>query len=448
MIPDAWRRGEVAVLGLARTGLAASRWLARQGAQVYASDHAATGLEAATAELTRLGVQVDAGRHDLARIARAAVVIVSPGVPSDAPAVRAAREAGVPVRSEIDLAARALPRTRLAVITGTNGKSTTTALVAHVVSAAGIPCPAAGNIGRPLIDLALDDHPPAWAAVEVSSFQLHDSPSLAPAIGVLTNLSPDHLDRYPSVEAYYADKRLLFRNATAASVWVVNGDDAAALGLAEGHAGTHRRWRLQARADACFDRRQARLMLDGDALLARDALPLLGDHNVENALAAALVARAVGVAPAAIADGLRTFRGLPHRLETVAEAHGVCWINDSKATNVASAAVGIRSMTRPFVLILGGRHKGEPYTGLLPLLAARCRAVVGYGEAGPIIERDLVGGLVVERVGTLAEAVATARRLAQPGDAVLLSPACSSFDQFTNYEMRGAAFADLARAAA
>lgn len=445
MIPDAWRRGEVAVLGVARTGLAAGRWLLARGVRVYASD-AGPGLAGAADALRAAGAAVDTGGHDLTRIAAAAAVIVSPGVPPDAPPVRAARKAGVPVRSEIDLAAAALPATRLAVVTGTNGKSTTTALVAHLLAAAGLPCPAVGNIGRPLIELALESSPPPWAAVEVSSFQLHDSPGLAPAVGVLTNLAPDHLDRYPDVEAYYADKRLLFRNATASSTWVLNGDDAAALALATAAAGARRVWRLGAAADAWLDRAAGWLMLDGAPLLARATLPLLGDHNVQNALAATLVARAAGVAPAEITRALATFRGLPHRLEVVATADGVTWINDSKATNVASAEVGIRAMDRPFVLILGGRHKGQPYLSLIPLLAGDCRGVVAYGEAGPLIAADLRSAVRLERVEALRDAVSRARAWARPGDAVLLSPACSSFDQFANYEERGAAFRALAAA--
>jgi UDP-N-acetylmuramoylalanine--D-glutamate ligase len=441
VIPDAWRRGEVAVLGLARTGLAAGRWLRGQGVDVYASD-AGTGLPGAADQLRALGAAVEVGGHDLTRIAAAAAVIVSPGVPPDAAPVCAARDAGVVVRSEIDLGASALPATRLVVVTGTNGKSTTTALVAHLLTAAGVPCPAVGNIGRPLIELALETRPPAWAAVEVSSFQLHDSPNLAPAIGVLTNLAPDHLDRYPSPDAYYADKRLLFRNARHESVWVLNGDAAAVEALAAGAAGVRRHWRLGTVADAWLDRHRASLMLDGTPLLPRDRLPLLGEHNVANALAATLAARAAGADPAAIARGLATFQGLPHRLEVVRTVGDVVWVNDSKATNVASTAVGIQAMDRPFVLILGGRHKGQPYTGLAPLLG-RCRGVVAYGEAGPLVEADLGSLVRLARVHTLDEAVTRARAWAVPGDAVLLSPACSSFDLFANYEERGTAFRAL-----
>ena len=447
MIPAAWRRGEVAVVGLARTGSAAGRWLREQDVRVYASDSADTpAVRAAADALAALGAAVDVGRHDLARIGRAAGVVASPGVPPAAPPLSAARAAGVEIVAELDLAARALRGTRLIVVTGTNGKTTTTALIAHVLTNAGISAAAAGNIGRPLIELALEPSPPSWAAVEASSFQLHDAPHLAPAIGVVTNLAPDHLDRYASVDDYYADKRRLFANAAAESIWVLNGDDAGVLGLAGGAPGRRRTFRTTGHADAWYDATSRRLVLDGAPLVDRDAFPLLGEHNIANALAAALAAVAAGATPAATGEALRSFRPLPHRLEPVLDRDGVLWINDSKATNLASTAVGVRAMQRPFVLILGGRHKGEPYTSLVPLLRERCRAVVAYGEAAPLVVRDLAGAMPVTGVDTLAAAVNAARRLALRGDGVLLSPACSSYDQFANYEERGAAFRRLAEA--
>ena len=448
ILPETWRSGVVAVIGLGRSGVAATRLLAREGARVYASDAQSTPQAGAAVELLRglPGVELELGRHDLARIRSASGVVVSPGVPPDAPPLAAAREAGVPVRSELDLGFRALSGggVRCIAVTGTNGKTTTTALVAHLLRMAGVRAEAAGNIGRPLADVALATEELQWLAVEVSSFQLHDSPDFAPDIGVLTNLAPDHLDRYADVAAYYADKRLLFRNATKASVWVVNGDDAAALDLAAGTRGRLLRFSSRGPADGWYDGAQRCLRLGGAELLARDALPLLGVHNVANALAAALAAQEVGLTRGAIAAGLRTFRALPHRLEPVAEVNGVGWINDSKATNVASTVVALEAMDRPFVLLLGGRHKGEPYTRLAPLLQERCRLVIAYGEAGPIVERDLAGQVPLERGTTFADVVTRARRVARPGDAVLLSPACSSYDMFANYEERGAEFRRLA----
>jgi UDP-N-acetylmuramoylalanine--D-glutamate ligase len=453
LVLDAWRRAGtvVAIIGLGKSGVAAARLLAREGVRVYASDasnHPYAG-EAAEALSTVPWVDVEIGSHDLNKIRHAAGVVVSPGVPPDAPVLTAARHAGVEIVSELDLGFRALaafhPGTRSIAITGTNGKTTTTALVAHLLSAAGLPSTTAGNIGRPVTDLAMSNERYQWLSLEVSSFQLHDSPNFAPEVGVFTNLAPDHLDRYPSAEAYYADKRLLFRNASAGDVWVLNGDDRLVLDLANGVAGRKVLFSLAKPADASYDTTTRALRLGGDSLLRRDELHLLGDHNVANALAAALAVHEAGVPAPLIREGLRSFRALPHRLEPVREVGGVLWINDSKATNIAATTVAVMAMQRPFVLLLGGRHKGEPYTSLAPLLAppGRCRLVIAYGEAGPLVEQDLKGKVPLERGTTFEDVVARARGAAQPGDAVLLSPACSSYDMFKNYEERGATFRRL-----
>lgn len=451
ILPDAWRAptGFVAVIGLGKSGTAATRLLVREGVRVYASDASPAPYAGAAAEALRslTGVEVELGRHDLVKIRSAAAVVVSPGVPPDAPPLAAARAAGVPVIAELDLGFRALKDVRCIAVTGTNGKTTTTALIAHLLGHAGLRAQAAGNIGLPLSDVALATDPPQWIAVEVSSFQLHDSPRFAPEIGVLTNLAPDHLDRYPDVAAYYGDKQLLFHNATDANVWVINGDDPPALALAAGARGRQLRFSLRGPSDGWYDAAERSLRLGGGELMRREALPLLGLHNVANALAAALAVQETGIGPAAIAEGLRTFQPLPHRLEPVAEVNGVRWINDSKATNIASTVVAIEAMDRPFVLLLGGRHKGEPYTRLAPLLRERCRLVVAYGEAGPLVEQDLAGQVQLERGDDFADVVARARRAARSGDAVLLSPACSSYDMFANYEERGATFRRLATAA-
>jgi UDP-N-acetylmuramoylalanine--D-glutamate ligase len=409
--------------------------------RVYASDGGAgAALAEQAAALGAEGAQVEVGRHDLARIGRASAAIVSPGVPPEAAALRAAREAGVPVLAEAELGLRCLDRAEVLAITGTNGKTTTTALTAHLLVAGGLKAVSAGNIGRPLSAVALETDPPDWLAVELSSFQLHDMPSLSPTAGVLTNLSPDHLDRYATLADYYADKAQLFRNAHDRSIWITNGDDPEVQRMAAPAAGVHRRFSTSRVADAWYDRRGQALMLGREALLPRRELLLLGDHNVANALAAAMAARVAGVNVEALADGLRTFRALPHRLEPVREVGGVLWINDSKATNIASTEVALSALDRPYVLLLGGRHKGEAYTRLAPLLATGCRAVVAYGEAGPLVESDLGGSVRVVSAGDFADVLSTAGRLALPGDAVLLSPACSSYDMFRNYEERGARF--------
>lgn len=456
MIDDALGRGEIAVIGLGRSGIAAARLLAREGGRVYASDAGASALVAqAAADLRAVGITADSGAHDLARIAAASLVVASPGVPPEAPPLAAARAAGVPVVGELEVALHALRGVPYLAITGTNGKSTVTALAAHLLSALGHRAVAAGNIGRALSDVALQDERPDWIALEASSFQLHDTPGIAPTVGVLTNLSPDHLDRYPSVEAYYADKALLYRNDTVASRWVVNADDALARTLGMSAFGT--RWAFSRRerlAAAHYDGATDDLVLLGEPLLARGTLPLLGWHNVENVLAALLAvmvadpAHRTPTARAALAAAVRTFRGLPHRLELVAERDGVRWINDSKATNVTSARVAIEAMTQPTVVLLGGKHKGEPYTSLVAPLQQHAKLVIAYGEAEGLIAADLGGHVPLVRGGSSFEQIMQrARAAAGPGDAVLLAPACSSFDMFTNYEARGEAFRQRAQQA-
>ena len=446
--------GEVAVIGLGRSGGAAVRLLRAQNASVYASD-AGTGeaVETLAAALRVLGASVDVGAHDLARIATATRCVVSPGVPPDAPPLQAARAAGVPVHSEIELALSRIGATRYIATTGTNGKTTVTALIAHLLRALGVDADEAGNIGTPLAEMLLREKPPAWLALELSSYQLHDTPSVNPAVAILTNLAPDHLDRYADLESYYADKDLLFRNASAASVRVVNADDAEVLRRTAQVPGHVRRFSVEGHAaDAWYDAQRACLMLAGAPLLDRAELPLLGIHNVANALAAVLAVHEAipesrsASGRAALAAGLRTFVAPPHRLEPVGEYNGILWVNDSKATNVGAARVAIEAMERPTVLLLGGRHKGESYSSLLSAMRGRVKVVVAYGEAESLIVQDLAGHVPVERCGSsFDEVIARARALAVPGDTILLAPACSSFDMFKNYDERGATFRDTVR---
>ena len=450
--------GEIAVIGLGKSGRSVATLLSRDGHRVYASNAGSSAAAAAAAEsLASAGVATDVGRHDLERIARAALVVASPGVPPTAAPLAAAALGGVPVVGEIEIALHYLPDLRYIAVTGTNGKTTTTALIGHLLKAMGKEAVTAGNIGLPLAEVALMERRPAWVALELSSFQLHDTPSVRPTVGVVTNLSPDHLDRYARVEDYYADKARIFANAHSGSRWVLNGDDAAVCAMTERVAGEKRYFAVRQVVDADAglvthaDGSPATLWLGDAPLLERDQLPLLGDHNVANALAAALAvsvadeAHTSAEAGARIAEGLRTFRALEHRMEPVGEYGGVLWINDSKATNVSSTLVALEGMARPYVLLLGGRHKGEPYTGLADAFRRRGRVVLAYGESAPLIERDLAALVPVERVsGSFADVVRRARALAAPGDAVLLSPACSSYDMFNNYEERGAEFRRLA----
>jgi UDP-N-acetylmuramoylalanine--D-glutamate ligase len=444
-------RGEVAVIGLGRSGLSVSLLLRRARARVYASD--ASALDAGTlTKLAAAGVDATGSGHDLDRIAAAAVVVASPGVPPNAAPLVRARERGVPVVSEVEIALAFLPAAKYIAVTGTNGKSTVTALVAHLLRALGADAVAAGNIGTPLSEIALRADPPEWVALELSSFQLHDTPSVAPAVGVLTNLEPDHLDRYASLEDYYGDKMQLFANATAASVWVTNADDAEVQRRTAALRGARHRFSLvNANVDAGPCATPNVWQLFGADFIATADIPLLGRHNIANTLAAALAVAAAEPAyrtPAArarLVDGVKTFKALPHRLEVVADAGGIVWIDDSKATNVSSARVAIEAMTRPTVVLLGGKHKHEPYGALLPGLAKHASLVIAYGEAAPIIEADLAPHVPLVRLGSsFHDVIACARAAAKPGGAVLLSPACSSYDMFTNYEERGDTFRRLA----
>lgn len=443
---------EVAVLGLGKSGTSAARLLISRGSRVYASDagNSAT-VEANAASLRALGAAVDVGGHDLARIARASRAVVSPGIDPLNPPVAAAKEAGVPLVSEIEIALGALDRSRIIAVTGTNGKTTTTALIGHLLRGLGMDAVDAGNIGTPLSDLALRPKPPSWIALEMSSFQLHDTPSLSPEVGVLTNLTPDHLDRYRSTDDYYSDKARLFAKANNKSKWVINSDDFLVGQMTSNVAGEKFGFSTRSRSDAWLDDSTGTLILRGDALLPRGELGLLGDHNVANALAAALAVSiadrsfATTEALTKMAGALRTFNALAHRLEIVGQVNGVQWINDSKATNVSSTFVAVTGMRRPTILLLGGRHKGEPYTGLISAIRRSVKKVIAYGEAAPEIEKDLGALVPFERLGSnFEEVMAHARQSAEAGDAVLLSPACSSFDMFKNYEERGNTFKRMA----
>jgi len=449
--PPAFEPGtKVAVLGLGVSGEAAARLASARGGTVYASDVSAErGPADAAARLQAEGISADAGQHDVERILAADLVVVSPGIgPTTEIRIRIA-EAGIRTIGEVELAWRELT-SRVIAITGTNGKTTTTGLVAHVLATAGVEVMAAGNIGHALSDIAMRSPQPDWVALELSSFQLADQDTVSPDIGVLLNLSPDHLDRYRDVESYYADKGRLFNGAGPESHWVLNADDPRSLALAEAVHGQ----RFLFSTIRCVDR-GAFLGADGalrcrldteDLWLPASDLRLLGPHNVANALAAGLACALAGVGAEAIREGLASFEALPHRLQAIGERAGVLWVNDSKATNVSATAVALRSFDRPVVLILGGRHKGEPYSGLVTDLKQRARAVVAFGEAAPRILSDLGGSVGTLRVESGLDAVVrAAAELAQPGDVVLLSPACSSYDMFPDYRERGRAFEEVYR---
>ncbi len=469
----------VSIIGLGASGVAAARLALREGGEVYASDLRTDDPTAATAhELRALGAHVHLGRHDMDRIAEADTVVVSPGIPPDAPVLRALRARGLEWVSEPEFAVRFYQGSLIAV-TGTNGKTTTAALAAHLLQAAGVDAALGGNVGGGLApaasELALREPAPAWYVLEVSSFQLADTRDFAPEIGVVTSLAPDHLDRYPSLEAYYRDKARLFQNAHIDSLWILNGEDPVVRDLPGDAPGVRCLFALDPSAGAtdardgevgvCAFLRGGVLTLrvpggDEESLLPASELPVLGRHNLLNALGASLTARLAGADPEGIRKGLLSFRPLPHRMEPVGERDGILWVNDSKATNVHAARSALESLDRPVVLLLGGKDKGEDFRPLASALVRHARVAVLFGEARVRLAQELEEALremgspgrevvaaprLVVVSGGFDTAVAEARRRAFPGDLLLLSPACSSFDLFTNYEARGRRFAELAR---
>lgn len=438
---------EVAVIGLGRSGVAAARLVHDRGGEVYASDLMADEEQLSAARTLREeGMDAEAGGHDVDRVLGCDLVVVSPGVGPTTDIRRELREAEARTIAEIELAYRYLD-SRLVAITGTNGKTTTTALCGHVLETAGLDVAVAGNIGRPLSELALEEDPPEWGIVEVSSFQLADIERFRPDIGVLLNLAPDHLDRYRNIDSYYADKRRLFANADERCRWVLNADDREVLGLVDGTAGTLLHYSIERRlpegAYLDAERRLSLKLPDRSETWARvDDLQLVGRHNVSNALAAGLAAALVGCEAEEIGRGLTTFEALSHRLQPVSrDARDVLWIDDSKATNVAATSVAVRAFDEPFVLVMGGRGKGEPFDSLAPLIRGQARGLVAFGESAPQIVAEL--GDAVPELRTEAGmdgVVRAAAEVAEPGDVVLFSPACSSFDMYPDYQARGEAF--------
>ncbi|HYO45452.1 MAG TPA: UDP-N-acetylmuramoyl-L-alanine--D-glutamate ligase [Gemmatimonadota bacterium] len=437
----------VGVLGLRKSGTAVTRLLADRGAEVYASDISSIdAVTAAAAAIAGPRVQVETGRHDPARLATCDWIVTSPGIPPRADVLRDPGVAARPIYSEIEVASwfAAAP---IAAVTGTNGKTTTTALLGEVARAGGIVASVAGNIGRAFSQAVLEDPAPEWYVIEVSSFQLARIAAFRPNVAVVLNLTPDHLDVYGSMADYTADKQRITENMGHGDHLCLNAEDRSleAFGAARPLERHHfHRWRPVERG-AHVEGGWIALAGERDAgrVLPTESLGIPGAHNIQNALAATLAGSLMGVSRAAIADALAEFRGVPHRLETVAEVGGVLFVNDSKATNVDSALVALEAFDAPLVVILGGRHKEAPYAPLAPALARRGKRVLAIGEAADRIAEELGGTVAVEKLATLDRAVRRAFEIARPGDVVLLSPACSSYDQFPGYDERGKRFREL-----
>ena len=440
------RNKRVLVVGLARTGVATALFCATRGARVTATDtRAEKELGDAVAALRRAGVALELGGHRQELVLDADLIIPSPGVPADAPLLQFARSKGITIWSEIELAYRFL-KGHLIGITGSNGKTTTTSLIEHILRSAGFSTILAGNIGTPLISCVEESNEKTITVAELSSFQLELIEKFRPSISVFLNLTPDHLDRHHTLESYGAAKARIFENQTATDSGVLNADDPATTPYAPAKPQLYWFSRKKRVAQGAFVKESEVLFRregTDEPILQLADIPLAGAHNVENVLAAVAATRLAGAEPSAIAKGVRSFAGVEHRLEFVAEIGGVRYYNDSKATNVDATLKALDAFPGRILIILGGKDKGSDYTVLQAPLREKAILALLIGAAADKMEKQIAGSVAIEQAGTLERAVETAAHAARAGDVVLLAPACASFDQFQNYEHRGRVFKDL-----
>jgi len=440
---------KVLVVGLGKSGLAAALFLRRRGAQVTVSDiRSAEALANDIPSLLEEGINVEAGGHGLLTFRRQDLIVVSPGVPLDTPELAQVRSFGLPVIGELELAARFLKGKTLA-ITGSNGKTTTTSLVGEILKAAGLPTLVGGNIGVPVVALIEESTDETWSVLEVSSFQLETTEQFRPAIAVILNITPDHLDRHGTFENYALAKERIFAVQNKEDFLVLNADNARAASAAS-RSSARVYWfslEIPVSQGAWVDEGQIMYRASKDAhaetIMPLAGIPLKGEHNVENVLAAVCASRLAGASPGIIRHAVESFRAVEHRLEYVDTINGVEFYNDSKATNVDATAKAIAAFPGGIHLILGGKDKNSDYTQLADLLRSRVRAVYTIGAAAAKIESQLRGVVAIHSCETLERAVTTAAAAAHPGEVVLLAPACSSFDQFESYEHRGRIFKEL-----
>ena len=438
----------VLVVGLARTGIATALFCAARGARVTASEERPESQVAeAAAKLRAAGCTLELGGHREDTFLAQDLVVPSPGAVPTMPHLLAARAQGIPVWSEIELAWRFL-QGRLVAVTGSNGKTTTTSLIGHILETAGVPVIVAGNIGTPLISRVETSSDSAVTVAEVSSFQLETIESLRPNIAVLLNLTPDHLDRHPSFAEYGRAKARMFENQVEEDAAIINADDPVATQYTPSRPQLFWFSRQKRVASGAFLRGDEIVFRSDGAetvLLCRADIGLRGEHNVENVLAASAAALLAGAPPAAILSGVRSFAGVEHRLEFVAEIGGIGFYNDSKATNVDATLKAVDAFPGNLLIILGGKDKGGDFTLLCEPLRHRARLALLVGAAAEKIAAQVAGSVPTEVAGTLDRAVRLAFERARPGDTVLLAPACASFDQFENFEHRGRVFKQLVR---
>jgi len=432
--------GPYLVVGLARSGQAAARLLASRSEEVIGCD---SGSPEGAEGLREAGVEVHLDTDGIPLLERARCLVKSPGVPREAPVVRLAFERRLPVLGELELGWRLLAN-RFVAVTGTNGKTTVTEELGHVWRTAGRPVAVAGNVGTPLASLVGEVADDATVVCECSSFQLEDTEAFAPECAVLLNVTPDHLDRHHDFDDYLRAKLRIFANQGNDDAAVFNSDETALEGMDLGGCARRIAYCRGADPDCAVSISGDVMFVGSEQLMDVAELSLPGPHNAENAMAAAAAATAMGIERDAIREALRTFPGVPHRLERVAEIGGVLYVNDSKATNVAAAAAAVRSFDGGVRAILGGSLKGGGFEELAEPVAERCVACYLIGEAAETLERDLAAaGVELRRSGDLARAVREAAAEGRSGEVVLLAPACASFDAYRDFEERGEHFRSL-----
>jgi UDP-N-acetylmuramoylalanine--D-glutamate ligase len=442
------RRMRVLAIGLARTGVATALFCAKHNAIVTATDaRPENELGDAPAKLREAGVKLELGGPVENTYLAQDLIIPSPGVPADDPLLLKARSKGITVWSEIELAYRFLEGEMIG-ITGSNGKTTTTTLVHHILKTAGRNALLAGNVGTALIGRVDEMNAKTVSVVELSSFQLELTDKFRPDIAVFLNLTPDHLDRHKTLEAYAAAKARIFAKQTELDAAVLNADDTPTVALAPKKPQVFwfsRKDRVE--KGACVKGDSVVIVHRGkEELVMKVAeIPLAGGHNIENVLAAATTARLANVDAATIGKAVKSFAGVEHRLEFVAEIGGVRYYNDSKATNVDATLKALDAFPGGILVILGGKDKGSDYTVLQKPLREKAVLALLIGAAADKIEKQIAGSVAIERAGALGAAVQVASQAAKSGDVVLLAPACASFDQFENYEHRGRVFKELVR---
>ncbi len=442
----------VLVVGLGKSGVASAQFLHERGARVTASDaKAEDDLRADIRTLLDLGVAVETGGHGERTFRQQDLIVVSPGVPTNVPQLEQARAMGIPVIGEIELASRFL-KGHIVAITGSNGKTTTTALAGDVIAWGGYESQVGGNIGTPAISLVHEATDDTYNVLEVSSFQLETIQRFHPEIAVVLNVTPDHLDRHGSFERYLAAKNRIFENQTAGDFAVLNADDAQASRLGEAIKAQVRWFSRQKEVAQGAFVREGRIVHRDDSgeheIMPASEIPLKGSHNLENVLAAVCIGMIIPCEPHRIRAAVKEFKAVEHRLEYVTSINGVQFYNDSKATNVDATIKALESFPGNIHIILGGKDKGSPYTVLNPLLKERAKRVYTIGAAAPKIEKEIAGAAEIVHAETMDVAVRRAFDAAQPGDVVLLAPACASFDQFESYEHRGRVFKELVHALA